>query len=104
MAGTSRLTVEAARWRWSGLRLGALSLRRREPASEVPTAFSFWNSSRARAWPQHRHRRWLHAPARELPDGRILAMAIFAVLGLTLLFPGIAEYLSRPFVFNFLFH
>ena len=37
-------------------------------------------------------------------DGRILAMAIFAVLGLTLLFPGSDEYLSRPFVFNFLFH
>jgi cytochrome c biogenesis protein CcdA/thiol-disulfide isomerase/thioredoxin len=30
--------------------------------------------------------------------GRILAIAIFAVLGLSLLFPGIAEYLSRPFV------
>src|SRR5580658_8568158 len=30
--------------------------------------------------------------------GRILAVAIFAVLGLSLLFPGIAEYLSRPFV------
>jgi cytochrome c biogenesis protein CcdA/thiol-disulfide isomerase/thioredoxin len=30
--------------------------------------------------------------------GRILALAIFAVLGLSLLFPGIAEYLSRPFV------
>ena len=30
--------------------------------------------------------------------GRILAMVIFAVLGLTLLFPGLAEYLSRPLV------
>jgi cytochrome c biogenesis protein CcdA/thiol-disulfide isomerase/thioredoxin len=30
--------------------------------------------------------------------GRILAMVIFAVLGLALLFPSIAEYLSRPFV------
>src|SRR5271170_6616486 len=30
--------------------------------------------------------------------GRILAMVIFGVLGLALLFPGIAEYLSRPFV------
>jgi cytochrome c biogenesis protein CcdA/thiol-disulfide isomerase/thioredoxin len=30
--------------------------------------------------------------------GRILAIVIFAVLGLALLFPGIAEYLSRPFV------
>jgi cytochrome c biogenesis protein CcdA/thiol-disulfide isomerase/thioredoxin len=30
--------------------------------------------------------------------GRVLAIAIFAVLGLSLLFPGIAEYLSRPFV------
>lgn len=30
--------------------------------------------------------------------GRILAMVIFGVLGLALLFPGIAEFLSRPFV------
>jgi cytochrome c biogenesis protein CcdA/thiol-disulfide isomerase/thioredoxin len=30
--------------------------------------------------------------------GRLLAIAIFAVLGLALLFPGLAEYLSRPFV------
>jgi cytochrome c biogenesis protein CcdA/thiol-disulfide isomerase/thioredoxin len=30
--------------------------------------------------------------------GRILAMVIFAVLGLALLAPGLAEYLSRPFV------
>ncbi|HXA76750.1 MAG TPA: cytochrome c biogenesis protein DipZ [Candidatus Acidoferrales bacterium] len=30
--------------------------------------------------------------------GRILAMVIFGILGLALLFPGIAEYLSRPFV------
>src|SRR5271156_2725931 len=30
--------------------------------------------------------------------GRILAMVIFGILGLSLLFPGIAEYLSRPFV------
>jgi cytochrome c biogenesis protein CcdA/thiol-disulfide isomerase/thioredoxin len=30
--------------------------------------------------------------------GRILAMVIFGVLGLALLFPGFAEYLSRPFV------
>jgi cytochrome c biogenesis protein CcdA/thiol-disulfide isomerase/thioredoxin len=30
--------------------------------------------------------------------GRILAIVIFGVLGLSLLFPGIAEYLSRPFV------
>ena len=30
--------------------------------------------------------------------GRILAMVIFGVLGLALLFPSIAEYLSRPFV------
>jgi cytochrome c biogenesis protein CcdA/thiol-disulfide isomerase/thioredoxin len=30
--------------------------------------------------------------------GRILAIVIFAVLGVTLLFPGLAEYLSRPFV------
>jgi cytochrome c biogenesis protein CcdA/thiol-disulfide isomerase/thioredoxin len=30
--------------------------------------------------------------------GRILAIVIFAILGLALLFPGIAEYLSRPFV------
>jgi cytochrome c biogenesis protein CcdA/thiol-disulfide isomerase/thioredoxin len=30
--------------------------------------------------------------------GRILAMVIFTVLGLALLFPGLAEYLSRPFV------
>jgi cytochrome c biogenesis protein CcdA/thiol-disulfide isomerase/thioredoxin len=30
--------------------------------------------------------------------GRILAMVIFAVLGLALLAPGFAEYLSRPFV------
>src|SRR5271154_3762322 len=30
--------------------------------------------------------------------GRILAIVIFLVLGLSLLFPGFAEYLSRPFV------
>src|SRR5277367_5306609 len=30
--------------------------------------------------------------------GRILAMVIFGILGLALLFPGIAEYMSRPFV------
>lgn len=30
--------------------------------------------------------------------GRVLAMLVFAVLGLALLFPSIAEYLSRPFV------
>src|SRR6202035_368839 len=30
--------------------------------------------------------------------GRILAMAVFAILGLALLFPGFAEYLSRPLV------
>ncbi|HEX4076283.1 MAG TPA: cytochrome c biogenesis protein DipZ [Candidatus Acidoferrales bacterium] len=30
--------------------------------------------------------------------GRILAMVIFGVLGLALLFPSLAEYLSRPFV------
>jgi cytochrome c biogenesis protein CcdA/thiol-disulfide isomerase/thioredoxin len=30
--------------------------------------------------------------------GRVLAMVIFGVLGLALLFPSIAEYLSRPFV------
>jgi cytochrome c biogenesis protein CcdA/thiol-disulfide isomerase/thioredoxin len=30
--------------------------------------------------------------------GRILAIMIFGVLGLALLFPGIAEFLSRPFV------
>jgi cytochrome c biogenesis protein CcdA/thiol-disulfide isomerase/thioredoxin len=30
--------------------------------------------------------------------GRILAIVIFGVLGLSLLFPGIAEFLSRPFV------
>src|SRR5271170_6966582 len=30
--------------------------------------------------------------------GRILAIVIFAVLGLALLFPGLAEYLSRPLV------
>src|SRR6204780_2444808 len=30
--------------------------------------------------------------------GRILAMVIFAVLGVALLAPGFAEYLSRPFV------
>jgi cytochrome c biogenesis protein CcdA/thiol-disulfide isomerase/thioredoxin len=30
--------------------------------------------------------------------GRIIAMVVFLVLGLTLLFPRIAEYLSRPFV------
>jgi cytochrome c biogenesis protein CcdA/thiol-disulfide isomerase/thioredoxin len=30
--------------------------------------------------------------------GRILAIVIFAVLGFALLFPGFAEYLSRPFV------
>jgi cytochrome c biogenesis protein CcdA/thiol-disulfide isomerase/thioredoxin len=30
--------------------------------------------------------------------GRILAMLIFGVLGLSLLFPSLAEYLSRPFV------
>src|ERR1700678_4384652 len=30
--------------------------------------------------------------------GRIVALAIFAVLGLSLLFPDLAEYLSRPFV------
>src|ERR1700683_2003416 len=30
--------------------------------------------------------------------GRILALVIFGVLGLTLLFPSFAEYLSRPFV------
>src|SRR6204780_4868520 len=30
--------------------------------------------------------------------GRLLAMVIFGVLGLALLFPGIAEFLSRPFV------
>jgi cytochrome c biogenesis protein CcdA/thiol-disulfide isomerase/thioredoxin len=30
--------------------------------------------------------------------GRILAMVVFGVLGLALLFPGFAEYLSRPFV------
>jgi cytochrome c biogenesis protein CcdA/thiol-disulfide isomerase/thioredoxin len=30
--------------------------------------------------------------------GRILAMVIFGVLGLALLFPGLTEYLSRPFV------
>jgi cytochrome c biogenesis protein CcdA/thiol-disulfide isomerase/thioredoxin len=30
--------------------------------------------------------------------GRILAMVIFGVLGLALLFPALAEYLSRPFV------
>jgi cytochrome c biogenesis protein CcdA/thiol-disulfide isomerase/thioredoxin len=36
--------------------------------------------------------------ARANQIGRILAMVIFGVLGLALLFPGIAEYLSRPFV------
>jgi cytochrome c biogenesis protein CcdA/thiol-disulfide isomerase/thioredoxin len=30
--------------------------------------------------------------------GRILAVVIFAVLGLSLLFPGLSEYFSRPFV------
>ena len=30
--------------------------------------------------------------------GRILAIVIFAVLGLSLLFPGLSEYFSRPFV------
>ena len=30
--------------------------------------------------------------------GRILAMLVFGVLGLALLFPSFAEYLSRPFV------
>jgi cytochrome c biogenesis protein CcdA/thiol-disulfide isomerase/thioredoxin len=30
--------------------------------------------------------------------GRVLAMLVFVVLGLALLFPGIAEFLSRPFV------
>src|ERR1700693_6210953 len=30
--------------------------------------------------------------------GRIVAMLILAVLGLTLIFPGLAEYLSRPLV------
>ena len=30
--------------------------------------------------------------------GRIVAMLIFAALGLALIFPGLAEYLSRPFV------
>jgi cytochrome c biogenesis protein CcdA/thiol-disulfide isomerase/thioredoxin len=30
--------------------------------------------------------------------GRIVAIVIFAILGLTLLFPGLAEILSRPFV------
>jgi cytochrome c biogenesis protein CcdA/thiol-disulfide isomerase/thioredoxin len=30
--------------------------------------------------------------------GRYVAIAIFAVMGLALLFPGLAEYLSRPFV------
>jgi cytochrome c biogenesis protein CcdA len=30
--------------------------------------------------------------------GRYIAIVIFAVLGLALLFPGIAEFLSRPFV------
>src|SRR5262249_11997347 len=30
--------------------------------------------------------------------GRVLAMVAFAVVGLTLLFPSLAEYLSRPFV------
>jgi cytochrome c biogenesis protein CcdA/thiol-disulfide isomerase/thioredoxin len=30
--------------------------------------------------------------------GRVLATVIFAVLGLAFLFPGLAEYLSRPFV------
>jgi cytochrome c biogenesis protein CcdA/thiol-disulfide isomerase/thioredoxin len=30
--------------------------------------------------------------------GRYLAMAVFAVMGLALLFPGFAEFLSRPFV------
>src|ERR1700722_16895248 len=30
--------------------------------------------------------------------GRILAIIIFALLGLTLLFPGLAEYFTRPLV------
>src|SRR5580698_8412753 len=30
--------------------------------------------------------------------GRYLAMAVFAVMGLALLFPSFAEFLSRPFV------
>src|ERR1700691_155530 len=32
------------------------------------------------------------------PVGRVVAMLVFAVLGLALLFPSFAEYLSRPFV------
>src|SRR5271168_2690045 len=30
--------------------------------------------------------------------GRILAIVVFALLGLTLLFPGLAEYFTRPLV------
>src|SRR6202790_3003702 len=30
--------------------------------------------------------------------GRVLAIVIFAMLGLTLLFPGLSEYFARPFV------
>jgi hypothetical protein len=43
----------------------------------------------------HVCRRWI---VRANQIGRILAMVIFGVLGLALLFPNFAEYLSRPFV------